>query len=51
MKGRQVTAKNCEDTCTKQCSCKSKKDGSGDVDGTGKCSSDEEADYAEVSNG
>ncbi|KAK6968706.1 S-adenosyl-L-methionine-dependent tRNA 4-demethylwyosine synthase, partial [Biomphalaria glabrata] len=38
--GRQVTAKNCEDTCTKQCSCKTKKE-NGEA-GDGKCSSDEE---------
>ncbi|CAG5127481.1 unnamed protein product [Candidula unifasciata] len=46
LKGRQVTAKNCEDACTKQCSCK--KDGGGDVGDGGRCSSDEEADGQEV---
>lgn len=40
LKGLKVTAKNCEDTCTKQCSCKTKKEGGEETEG-GKCSSDE----------
>ncbi|KAH9525495.1 S-adenosyl-L-methionine-dependent tRNA 4-demethylwyosine synthase [Bulinus truncatus] len=45
IEGRKVTAKNCEDTCTKQCSCKTgKKDGEA---GDGKCSSEEEESFEE----
>uniref|UniRef100_A0A0B7A5C3 tRNA 4-demethylwyosine synthase (AdoMet-dependent) n=1 Tax=Arion vulgaris TaxID=1028688 RepID=A0A0B7A5C3_9EUPU len=40
IRGREVTAKNCEDTCKKGCSCKTDKNGDGDTGG--KCSSDEE---------
>ncbi|XP_059163197.1 S-adenosyl-L-methionine-dependent tRNA 4-demethylwyosine synthase TYW1-like [Physella acuta] len=46
--GRKVTAKNCEDTCTKQCSCKTKKEGEGQGEAGG-CSSDEEEDHVDDS--
>ncbi|XP_005100660.1 S-adenosyl-L-methionine-dependent tRNA 4-demethylwyosine synthase TYW1 [Aplysia californica] len=46
LNGRKVTVKSCEDSCTKQCACKTKPDAVDDASGEhkhGKCSSDEES--------